>query len=179
VEEHHKLVKRALWYLVRAQLGLHVAFAFLDTQPLACVACGFVAHVFYAALLPRFPAYKALSPEFLGAVVLCVASHALWGNHFYNHTYATLEWVGAFFVVVVWPAPFLLFMSYGSIDGLPVGGLTSRAGIDGRERPGSGFLAALGLGERLNIAKRHAAEEQHNGTGGGHVPPYHGHDRAY
>lgn len=179
VEEHHKLVKRVLFYLVRVQLGLHVALALLDTQPLGCVACGFAAHVCYAALLPRYPGYRVLSPEFLGAVALCVASHALWINHFYYHTYASIEFVGAFFVVTLWPTPFLLFLSFGAIDGLPVaglGGAGAAAGDKSRDRPGNGLLAALGFAakdrpERLG-EQSHVAEQLHNGDSV-HMPYQH------
>ena len=177
VEEHHKLVKRLLTYLIRAELGLHVALAALDTQPLGCVFCGFVAHCCYAALLPRYPGFRVLSPEFVGAVALCTASHLLWGNHFYNHTYQPLEHCGAFFVVAVWPAPFLIFLSFGTIDGgLPLGGPGERHG-----RSGAGLLALLGL--RAGEGKR---EELRGGGGGmeregseGHqTQAYHGH-RSY
>jgi hypothetical protein len=166
VEEHHKLVKRLLTYLIRAELGLHLALAALDTQPLGCVACGFVAHCCYAALLPRYPGFRVLSPEFCGAVALCAASHLLWGNHFYNHTYQPLEHCGAFFVVAVWPAPFLIFLSFGTIDGgLPMGGGPG----DRHGRSGAGLLALLGL-----HAGGDGKREGRGGGGAGREAPWQG-----
>lgn len=177
MEEHHKLVKRLLTYLIRAELGLHVALAALDTQPLACVACGFVAHCCYAALLPRFPGFRVLSPEFVGAVALCVASHVLWANHFYNHTYEPLEHCGAFFVVAVWPAPFLIFLSFGTIDGgLPLGP-GDRPG-----RSGAGLLALLGLhagGDGKREGVRGGGGVEREGNGGHQTQAYHGGHHSY
>ena len=152
VEEHTRAAKQVLTVGTQAVLLLHVLLLLLDSQPVRCVLVGLAAHVCYAALLPRYPAFVPASPAFLAACALCALSHWLWAEHFWQHTYASAEFVAGFFAVAVWAVPFGLLLSMSANDGvLPSGGGAPRP----REQGGGGggwLSSVLGgwLGNKRN-----------------------------
>jgi hypothetical protein len=115
-EEYSRLTKRVLTHALRAVLALHAALLLFDRQPVACVLAGAAAHCCYARLLPRFPHFVLLSPEFGLAAAALLLTHALWLRHFYYDTYASAEYVAGFFVVLVWAVPFGFFISLAASD---------------------------------------------------------------
>ena len=108
VEEHAKLLRRVLNFATLLVLTLHALLLVTESHPLRCLASSAAAHLAYATLLPAFPALRLLSPRVLLSAFLLVASTFLWGQHFWQDTYAPLEHAVGFAAVMLWFVPFWL-----------------------------------------------------------------------
>jgi len=145
-EEYTSLTKKLMWTSTIAVLLAHILFFVFEDLPALALGVGFGAHCCYLVLLRNFPFLQMLSPVFLFAIGMLVASHFLWIRHFTAH-YHQMTHVFCFFVFNVWLVPFGFFVSLSVNEAVLPDRLASSASEvyseGGRSKTVSGLKSAF------------------------------------
>ncbi len=149
VEEHTRLTRKIIRYIILSVIGIHALLLLVDRLPLICIAIGIAAHALYYRLLKTFPYITLASTDFLASIGLLVSSHIVWIRFFMKDprcAYVTVEWLVGFMLIVVWLTPFVFFISLAANESVLPGGVSGYEGF-GNGTSGSGVSPQRG-GER-------------------------------
>ena len=158
-EEYSRVTRAVLKVGTGVVLALTLALALVDNHPRYCLASSFVAHLSYAALLPKFPYFEVSAPPFVLSVLLLLLSTCCWTYHFYYFTYASLEFVFGFMCVLVFFVPFGIGLACGANEGA----LPSNVGLlrGGGVFPGGGMAKRTRSGGINHLHLQMLSEQQH------------------
>lgn len=134
VEEHTEPTKRFLKRVIYTIMVTFVLLMLFDKFPIKLTLFSVFSYFVYLQNLVKFPYVELTSPIFLASVVLVIANHFLWFNHFHNPEIPSLEVrlrpdyvppyipnfmeICSFFGLLVWFVPFALFVSLSAHDNL-------------------------------------------------------------
>jgi len=124
IEEHEKLTKKILKYILWFVLGVHLLIYF-EGFPISYILFGLVSHGTYYLLLDKFPQIKLSSVLLWVSVVFFLINHSLWFSYFTSQYHYFWDVFG-FFSLCVWLVPFIFFVSLTVDDNsLPYGSLSA------------------------------------------------------
>ncbi|CAD1808259.1 Protein SVP26 [Candida parapsilosis] len=134
VEEHTEPTKRFLKKLIYSIIVIFILLVLFDSFPIKLSAFSVFTYYVYLQNLKKFPYVELTSPIFLLSIVLVIANHFLWFNHFHNPYIPPLEVrlqpdykapripefaeICSFFGLLIWFVPFALFVSLSAHDNL-------------------------------------------------------------
>jgi len=124
IEEHEKLTKKVLKYVIWGVFVTHLLILF-EGFPISYVLFGFISHGTYYMLLDKFPQIKLTNVLLWVSIIFFLINHSLWFSHFTSQYYQFWDVFG-FFSICVWLVPFIFFISLTVDDNsLPYGSISA------------------------------------------------------
>ncbi|CAK9436904.1 uncharacterized protein LODBEIA_P14260 [Lodderomyces beijingensis] len=171
VEEHTEPTKRFLRKLIYGIIATFALLVLFDKFPVKLSLFSIFSYYIYLQNLVKFPHVELTSPVFLSSVVLVIANHFLWFNHFHNPEIPSLDaWlrsdyvppriptfleICSFFGLLVWFIPFALFVSLSAHDNLLPHHNEVRVSEDGKKKKnGLAKVVVAGIREYIYAFSR-------------------------
>jgi len=118
MEEYPTLAKLFIRYTIIILLVFHVLLWIVDGLSIMLVVVGFISHLVYSLLLPKYPEFQWKDPALWGSLVGLIVSNYVWWDFLRNSYYYITE-IAPFFFACVWLVPALLLLSLTSSETLP------------------------------------------------------------